>query len=54
MTLSFRGPKTWALVPKEMKASKSITDFKAKIKQWGPLGCTCRLCKDYVNNIGFI
>ena len=32
-TLSFRGPKTWALVPKKIKASKSITEFKAKIKQ---------------------
>ena len=53
-TLPFRGPKTWALVLKEIKASKSITDFKLKNKQWEPLGCTCMLYKEYVNNIGFI
>ena len=53
-TISFRGPKTWALVPDVIKQSKSLLEFKRKIKQWKPIGCSCRLCKTYVNNIGFI
>ena len=53
-TLSFRGPKTWAIVPEEIRKSVSLTEFKAKIKHWEPKCCTCRLCKTYVQNIGFI
>ena len=53
-TISFRGPKTWALLPSEIKQSKSITEFKRKIKRWVPEGCTCRLCKVYIQNLGFL
>ena len=44
-TLSFRGQKTWAIVPETIKEAKSLTEFKTKIKSWKPTGCTCRLCK---------
>ena len=53
-TVSFRGPKTWSLVPQAIKNSKSINEFKNKIKFWKPEGCTCRLCKTYIHNLGFI
>ena len=53
-TISFRGPKTWALVPEEIKTSKSLYEFKSQIKQWESSGCTCRLCNVYVNSVGFI
>ena len=53
-TISFRGPKIWAQIPEEIKKSKSLMEFKVKIKKWEPTGCTCRLCKVYVSNIGFI
>ena len=53
-TISFRGPKTWALVPDEIKISPSLSEFKRKIKKWKPEGCQCRLCKEYVANLGFI
>ena len=52
-TILFRGPKTWSLVPEEIKNSKSISEFKNKIKYWKPEGCTCRLCKTYIQNLGF-
>ena len=35
-TISFRGPKTWALVPNDIKQSKSLAEFKAKIRRWKP------------------
>ena len=53
-TISFRSPKIWAQVPEEIKNSESFIEFKAKIKKWEPKGCTCRLCKVYVYNVGFI
>ena len=53
-TLSFRGPKTWDLVPDLIKSSKSLSVFKNKIKNWKPDGCTCRLCKVYINDLGFL
>ena len=53
-TISFRGPKTWKLVPQEIKNSNSLSEFKNKIKFWKPRGCTCRLCKTYIHNLGFL
>ena len=41
-------------VPQEIKLSKSLTLFKKKIKTWIPDKCPCRLCKIYVNNVGFV
>ena len=53
-TISFRGPKTWSLVPKDIKNSKTLSEFKFKIKTWKPVGCMCRMCKMYIPNLGFI
>ena len=53
-TLRYRGIKTWDLIPDDIKNSKSLTIFKGKIKDWKPQGCTCRLCKEYVFNLGFL
>ena len=53
-TISFRGPKIWGLVPDEIKNSKSLTEFKAKIWNWEPVGCTCRLCRTHIHNLGFL
>ena len=52
-TILFRGPKTWSLVPEEIKNSKSISEIKNKIKYWKLEGCICRLCKTYIQNLGF-
>ena len=40
-TISFRGPKTWDLVPEDIKSSKTLGAFKSKIRHWEPKGCTC-------------
>ena len=53
-TLSFRGPRTWNLVPKQIKEFPSINEFKAKIKHWKPMGCTCKLCKIFIPEVGYI
>ena len=54
-TISYRGPKTWTLIPEEIKNSTTnLEEFKTKIKRWKPQGCSCRLCKFYISNLGFL
>ena len=53
-TISFRGPKTWDLVPQVIRLSKSLIEFKYKIKTWKPNGCACRLCKAFIPELGFL
>ena len=50
-TISYMPPKTWNLVPKEIK---QIINTKAKIKIWNSSNCPCRLCRTYLLQIGFI
>ena len=53
-TIRYRGPFTWNLVPNEIRKSKSLSIFKKKIRDWKPQGCTCRLCKIYVQDLGYL
>ena len=53
-TVRYRGPKTWDLLPNDLKESESLDTFKRKIKNWKPHGCECRLCKTYVINLGYL
>ena len=48
VTIRYRGPKVWDLLPSDIKESDSLSSFKANIKKWKPQGCTCRLCKTYI------
>ena len=53
-TFLFRGPKTWEILPSYIKDSPSLNEFKSKIKLWKPVGCTCRLCKIFIPNLGYL
>ena len=53
-TLLFRGRKTWELLPESIQNSETLSQFKVRVKNWIPEGCTCTLCKTYINNLGFI
>ena len=53
-TIRYRGPTTWQMVPKEIQNCKSLSKFRLKIKEWKPIGCTCRLCKVYIKDLGFL
>ena len=46
--------KVWQMVPMEMKNLKSLKDFKNKIKRLEPDGCDCKLCKDFMSNLGYV
>ena len=53
-TISYRGPKTWSLIPNDIKNSGTLPQFKCKKKNWKPEGCMCRLCHIFIPNLGFI
>ena len=53
-SVRYRGPKIWEMLPKQLKEANSLAAFKIKIKTWKPTECTCRLCKTFVPNLGFI
>ena len=48
------GPKVWDIVPKEFKHKKSLNSFKESIKMWVPTNYPCRLCKVYLDGVGFV
>ena len=52
--VSFLGPIIWDLVPNELKDIGNLAAFKKAIKNLSPEKCPCRLCKVYINNVGFI
>ena len=41
------------LVPEDIKEAKSLAEFKAKIRDWKPSKCDCRLCKAYIKGVGY-
>ena len=51
-SLSILGPKLWDLVPVKLKEPESLNFFKLKIKNWVPFECLCRLCKNYIQQLG--
>ena len=53
-TLSCLGPKIYDMVPYEIKNSTTVQIFKAKIKSWVPAKCPCKLCLDFIPNLGYI
>ena len=53
-SISYLGPKIWDIVPSELKKAQSLNSFKKSIRKWAPDNCPCRLCKRYVNGVGFM
>ena len=53
-SISFLGPKIRNILPDRLKNTNSIEAFKMQIKKWKPENCPCRLCKVYVQNVGFV
>ena len=47
------GHHLWASLPKDIKDSDTLTNFKQKMKSWKRSTCICRLFKESINGIGF-
>ena len=52
-TVRYMGPKTWSIVPKDIKESDSLSVFKSKIRKWKPIECTCKLCLTFHPGFGY-
>ena len=53
-SVRFLGPKIWESLPNDLKNKESADSFKTTIKRWKPESCPCRLCKTYLQNIGYL
>ena len=53
-TLRHLGLKVYDMVPEVIKNSSSVQIFKSKIKNWVPSQCPCRLCAEFVSNLGYL
>ena len=53
-TISYLGSKTRHLVPQNNKDSENVNNVKSKTKLLKPESCSCRSCKIYLPQIGFI
>ena len=53
-SIRYIGPKIWESLPQDLKNKETIDSFKTAIKKWKPDSCPCRLCKMYLQNIGYL
>ena len=47
-------PKIWDMIPSNLTEISELDKFKKAIKQWKPEDCPYRLCKVFVQNVGFL
>ena len=53
-TLLYLAPKIWELTPENFKTLESVASFKTAIKKWKPDNCPCRLCREYIYQVGLV
>ena len=53
-TIAPLGAKVWKILRNNFKELTSLSTFKAKIKNCKTDECPCRLCKTYIQRVGFI
>ena len=53
-TIKYTGSKLWELLPNEIKQLSSIREFKGYINTWVTDKCSCRICKTYIPNLGYL
>ena len=53
-SFSFIDPKLWNSLSEELKNTKSLVSFKAKLKNWKFTNCPCSICKAYIAGVGYL
>ena len=49
------GPIVWdKMLPSNLKTCDSLNEFRNAVKTWIPNNCVCRLCRQYITDIGFV
>ena len=52
-TVTYRGPQIWNLIPEKTKNASSFDLFNKEIGKWKGEKCPCRICKTYIQHVGF-
>ena len=53
-TITTIGAVLWRNLPNDIKNSDSLNTFKHRIKQWTPDNCPCKICRNFIKNLGYI
>ena len=53
-TIKYRGQRLWLSLPQDVRNAQSINEFKKEIKSWNGTDCTCRLCRTFIPQLGFL
>ena len=53
-SISYFGSVIWNSIPLKLRKASSYQIFRSEINRWRPTNCHCRLCKNYIGNVGFI
>ena len=53
-SISYLGPTIWNILAEKLKNVENLEHFKTEIKTWKPDNCPCRLCKVYIESVGFL
>ena len=53
-TITTIGAVMWRNLPNDIKNSDSLNIFKHRIKQWTPDNCPCKICRNFIKNLGYI
>ena len=53
-SIRYFGQIIWNLITEELKSITSLNIFKKEIRRWKPKNCPCRICRDYVHNLGIV
>ena len=53
-SMSYLGRKIWDTLPEKLMNMDNPETLKKEIKAWKPNNCPCRLCKVYIEGVGFL
>ena len=53
-TISFLGNRLWSTLPNIIKQASTLSIFKSHITCWKGENCNCRLCKIYIQQVGYL
>ena len=51
--LQYIGLKIWNILPSDIRNFKSLREFSKKVKSWVPRKCSCKICENYIYQVGF-
>ena len=52
--LNYKSPQLWSILPENLRQINSLVQFNESGGKWDCIECSCRLCKLYSPNIGFL